>query len=65
MYHQMCEAQAALSQVYSLREQLEPAQEKMRTAQRCMAAVAAMDLCRDYVEQLASMQDEMKPDTEM
>ncbi|KAK9908411.1 hypothetical protein WJX75_007517 [Coccomyxa subellipsoidea] len=65
VYHQMCEAQAALSQVYSLREQLEPAQEKMRTAQRCMAAVAAMDLCRDYVEQLASMQDEMKPDTEM
>lgn len=56
VYHQMCEVQAVLSQVFFERGQQQLADEKMDTAQRCMAAVAAIDLCRSYVQELVRMQ---------
>ncbi|CAL8469470.1 g9011 [Coccomyxa elongata] len=62
VYHQMCEVQAVLSEVCTARGQPQKAREHMETAERCMAAVAAMHVCQSYVQQLAAMQAGMKPD---
>ncbi len=62
VYHQMCEVQAVLSEVCTARGQPQKARQHMETAERCMAAVAAMDACQSYVQQLAAMQAGMKPD---
>lgn len=57
----MCEVQAILSEVLTAQGQLQKARKHMETAETCMAAVAAMNLCQSYVQQVAAMQGEMKP----